>query len=347
MGGTVADVPLRNEDVLFVPTQADRVAERTVTITGEVISPGTFQYAENETIEDIIVRAGGLTDAASLTKVDVSRRIRDPKSTAKTSEIAKTYSFSIKEGLVIDGEKGFALEPYDVVHVRRSPAFSEARNIMVTGEVNFEGSYTLGNKKLHLSDAVEMAGGTTDAAYLRGARLVRVMNDEELVRHEATLKALQNILTGRGDSISTDILETDSTYLVGIRLDEAVKNPGGSYDILLREGDQLFVPEYNGSVKISGSVFFPNTVSYVDGKNYKYYINQAGGYGNQARKSKTFIVYQNGTVGLVAKGAKPEPGCEVVVPSKRYRNPLSLAGIATIGTSLASLATLVIALTKL
>lgn len=347
MAGTVADVPLKNEDVLFVPTQTDRVSERIVTINGEVFSPGTFQYADNETIEDLIVRAGGLTDAASMAKVDVSRRIVDPNATAKTSDIAKTFTFSLKDGLIIEGNRDFTLAPYDIVNVRKSPVFSTARNITVTGEVNFEGSYTLENKQMRLSDAVKMAGGITNVAYLRGARLIRVMNEEERVRQEATLEAIRNILTERGDSIDLNKLELSDTYTVGIYLDEAVNNPGSSYDILLREGDQLFVPEYNGSVKISGNVFYPNTVSYVNGKNSKYYINQAGGYGNRAKKSKTFIVYQNGTVGLVAKGAKPEPGCEVVVPSKKYKNPLSLAGIATIGTSLASLATLVIALTKL
>ncbi len=347
MSGTVADVPLKNEDVLFVPTQSERIAERTVTITGEVISPGTFQFADNETIEDIIVRAGGLTDAASLAKVDVSRRLRDPKSTVKTDAIAQTYTFSIKDGLVIDGEKGFVLEPYDVVHVRRSPAFSTARNIMVTGEVNFEGNFTLENKHMRLSDAVKMAGGTTDAAYLRGARLVRQMNDEERVRQQATLEAIRNILTERGDSVAGSKLQLGDTYVVGIELDKALQEPGGIYDILIREGDQIYVPEYNATVKVSGDVFYPNTVSFLNGKKANYYVDQAGGYGHRAKKSKTFIVYQNGTIGLVAKGAKPEPGCEIVVPSKKRKNPVNWASFLSMGSSLASLATMVVALTKL
>ena len=347
MSGTVADVTLKNEDVLFVPTQSDRISERTVTINGEVISPGTFQFAENETIEDLIVRAGGLTDAASLAKVDVSRRIIDPKSTSKTNDIAKTFTFSLKDGLIIDGNRDFVLEPYDVVSVRRSPAFSTARNITVTGEVNFEGSFTLDKKTLRLSDAIKMAGGTTDAAYLRGARLVRLMNDEERVRQQATLDAIRGILTDRGDSISASKLQLGDTYVVGIELDKAVQEPGSVYDMQLREGDQIFVPEYNATVKISGDVFFPNTVSYIEGKGYKYYVNQSGGFGHRAKKSKTFIVYQNGTVGVASKGAKPEPGCEIVVPSKKQRTPFNFASLLSMGTSLASLATMVVALTKL
>ena len=200
---------------------------------------------------------------------------------------------------------------------------------------------------MRLSDAIKMAGGATDDAYLRGSRLVRQMNDEERVRQQATLEAIRNILTERGDSISGAKLQLGDTYVVGIELDKAMKNPGGEYDILLREGDRIFVPEFNGSVKISGDVFFPNTVSYVAGKGYKYYVNQAGGFGNRAKKSKTFIVYQNGTIGVASKGAKPEPGCEIVVPSKKRKNPVNIGGLVSMGTSLASLATMVIALTKL
>ncbi|MBQ3313433.1 MAG: SLBB domain-containing protein, partial [Prevotella sp.] len=309
--------------------------------------PGVYQYAANTTIEDLIVMAGGLTDQASMAKVDVSRRIRNPRATAKSSDIAKTFTFSLKDGLVIDGDRGFMLEPYDVVHVRRSPAYSTARNITVTGEVNYEGSFTLENKKMRLSDAVNMAGGVTDAAYLRGARLVRVMNDEERVREEATLLAIKNILTENGDSIASNKLQLGDTYVVGIELDKAVANPGCAHDILLREGDKIFVPEYNASVKVAGDVFYPNTVSFIDGKGYKYYVNQAGGFGNRARKSKTFIVYQNGTIGIASKGAKPEPGCEIVVPSKKRRAPFNLGTALSAGTSLASLATMVVALTKL
>ena len=348
MSGTAADIPLRNEDVLLISTQAERQSQRTLTITGEVTSPGTFPYADNTTIEDLIVMAGGLRDQASLTKVDVSRRILDPLSTKKSDVIAKTFTFELKDGLVMTSGQGFVLEPYDVVNVYRSPAFSTARNIMVRGEVNYEGNFTLPTKKTRLSDAVKMAGGITDAANLRGARLIRQMNDDERMRAQATMKALRNILTERGDSIDTSDLDPDSvsTYLVGINLDEAVKNPGCDRDIILREGDELVIPEFSNMVKISGDVYYPNVVTFEQGKKAKYYVNQAGGYGNRAKKSKTFIVYQNGTVGVVSKGAKPEPGCEIIVPSKKRRNPMALAQILSLGTSMTSLAAMVIALTR-
>jgi protein involved in polysaccharide export with SLBB domain len=347
LDGTVADVPLKNEDVLFIMTQEDLRQERTLTITGMVMSPGTYEFADNITIEDLIVMAGGLRDQASLAKVDVSRRILDPHSTKKTREIAKSYSFDIKDGLVIDSERRFILEPYDVVHVRRSPAFSTARTITVNGEVNYEGGFTLESKNVRLSDAIKMAGGITDDAYLKGARLTRVLNDEERILRSSTLEAVREILTERGDSLSWSKMDLANNYPVGIDLEKAMNHPGSDADILLREGDRIFVPEYDPIVKISGDVLFPNTVFFEKGKNVNHYVNQAGGYGQRAKKSKTFIVYQNGQVGLKSKGAKPEPGCEIIVPSKKRKNPVNIAGLASIGTSLASLATLVIALTKL
>lgn len=347
LDGTVADIPLKNEDVLFIPTNADLRQERTLTITGYVMSPGTYQYADNTTIEDLILEAGGLRDQASMARVDVSRRILDPSSSKKTDEIAKSFTLKIKDGLIIGEDRSFILEPYDVVHVRRSPAFHTARNITVSGEVNFEGNFTLENKKMRLSDAIRMAGGITDAAYLRGAYLTRVLTDEERVRNRLTLEAVRNILSERGDSLAWSKMDLSNNYPIGINLEEAMKHPGSDADIIIREGDRLYVPEYNGTVKISGDVMFPNTVFYESGEKYKYYINQAGGFGHRAKKSKTFIVYQNGTVGLTSKGAKPEPGCEIVVPSKKRSNPLNLSNIATVASSMSSLATLIIALSRL
>ena len=345
MNGTVADIPLRNEDVLFIPTQAERVSERTLTITGEVMSPGTYEYADNMTLEDFVLQAGGLTDAASTVKVDVSRRIRDPKSTKAGQEISKTYSFALKDGFVVDGTKGFVLEPYDVVQVRRSPGYLLPRNIRVEGEVTFEGDFTLEKKNQRLSDVIKMAGGITDQAYVRGARLERRMTGDEKARMQAAIQLARQTAVGK-DSINLDMLETSETYPVGIHLDEALANPGSDADIVLREGDRLIVPEYNGTVKISGNVLYPITVAYKPGKNYKYYVNQAGGFGHRAKKSKTYIVYQNAT-GSLAKKGEIEPGCELIVPTKPERNASNIMQWVSLGTSFASLATMIASIVNL
>lgn len=340
MAGTVPDIPLKNEDVLFIPTQAELRSERTYTITGEVMSPGTYEYADNTSVEDLIMQAGGLTDAASTAKVDVSRRIRDPKATTTTREIAQTFSFALKDGFVVDGNKGFILQPYDVVHVRRSPGYVTPQNVTIKGEVNFPGVQTMNMKNMRLSDVLEMAGGVTENAYLRGARLVRVKTQEEKERTKDVLNALKRCLSER-DSVAIESLDLENTYVVGIELDKAMADKGGEYDIILREGDVITVPEYNATVKVSGDVMFPNTVSFVGDKGYKWYVNKAGGFGLRAKKRKTFVVYTNGTVAQVGHGAKIEPGCEIVVPSKRKREGLNFGQMLAAGTSMASLAAVI------
>ena len=338
MSGALADIPLRNEDQLIIAKLSERSSERTVTITGEVFRPGTFPYSERETIEDLVLRAGGLTDAASFAKVDVSRRIRDPKALQSGQEISKNYSFSLKDGLVVDGQPGFTLEPYDVVQVRRSPGFMDPRTVQVLGEVVFEGDFNLSKKNQRLSDLIKAAGGVTPEAYVKGARLERHLNEDERARIATLVKTARQTASSR-DSISLEKIETAEYYAVGINLEKALANPGGDYDIVVRDSDRIFVPEYNGTVKISGNVLFPNTVAYQAGKDWKYYVNQAGGFGQRSRKSHSFIIYQNGTVSQVGKG-KVEPGCEIVVPQKGKRDMSALMQWVSIGTSMASLATM-------
>jgi len=345
LAGTVPDIPLKNEDVLFIPTQADLQQQRTLRIHGEVMSPGTYQYADNTTLEDLILQAGGLTDAASLAKVDVSRRIVDPMSTTSSRTLAKTFTFSLRDGFVVDGTPGFILEPYDEVYVRRSPGYMTQRNITISGEVLFAGNQTLVSKNMRLTEAIKAAGGVTEEAYVKGTRIERRLNDDERARRSFLLKQLHSQAEG-SDSVKIEQLDLGDTYTVGIHLEKALENPGSEYDVVLREGDRIIVPEYNGTVKISGNVMYPNTVVYSPGKNYKYYINQAGGYGNRAKKSKTWVIYQNGTMAQVGHGAKIEPGCEIVVPTKPKADPALTSKWISIAQSVFSMAAMVAILIK-
>lgn len=347
LAGTSPDIPLANEDVLFIPTEADLRQQRTLTITGEVMSPGSYQFADNTTLEDLIIEAGGLTDAASVARVDVSRRIRDPKSTNAPREISKTFTFGLKDGFVVDGTPGFILEPYDVVHVRRSPGFKTPRNFTITGEVVYEGAQTMTTKNMRLSDAIKLAGGLTDQAYPKNARLERVMNADEKARRDFLVEQVRKQAGIRSsDSIAVSQLALSNTYPVGIYLDKALANPGCEEDIILREGDHIVVPEYISTVKVSGNVMYPNTVSYKPGKDYKYYVNQAGGFGNHAKKRKTWVIYPNGTMAQVGHGAKIEPGCEIVVPMK----PEPKAGLVqqwvAVAQSVASMSALLVIMIK-
>ena len=345
--GTAADVPLENEDILFIPTQAVHQNLRTLSIDGEVIFPGTYEYAEKMTVEDLILQAGGLTDNASTVKVDVARRMIDPEATTSTMEIAKTYSFSIKPGFEFDGDKSFTLQPYDAVSVRRSPVSVDPFRVRVEGEIAFEGFYTLEQKNQRLSDVVKAAGGVIPGAYVRGARLIRTMNEDELARRDELIKmARQSAAASAKDSLSLEQLATETTYLVGIHLDEALANPGCDEDVELQDGDRLVIPRYNRTVKISGDVQKSNTVAFKGKKNYKYYISQAGGYGKRARKSHTYILYQNGTIAKASKG-DIEPGCEIVVPTKGPKDPNQLTQWLGIGTSAASMATMFVSIANM
>lgn len=348
LAGSVADVPLMNEDVLFIPTEADLRQQRTLSITGHVMSPGTYQYAENTTLEDLIIEAGGLTDAASTVRVDVSRRIRDPKSTEAPREISKSFTFALKDGFVVDGTPGFVLEPYDVVHVRKSPGYQTPRNITVTGEVVYEGAQTMTTKNMRLSDAIKLAGGLTTEAFPKNARLERRMNDDEKARRAFLLNQLRKqVMTDNGgEVVAINQLELGDTYTVGIYLEKALANPGSEYDIVLREGDHIIIPEYISTVKISGNVMYPNTVSYTKGKNYKWYVNQAGGFGNRSKKHKTWVIYPNGTMAQVKHGAKIEPGCEIVVPMKPKPETELVQMWVSMGQSILSTAALVALLFK-
>ena len=347
LDGTSPDIPLKNEDVLFIPTLAEHQNLRTLTINGEVIFPGTYEYADNMTIEDLILQAGGLTDNASTVKVDVARRVVDPAATTSSNEIAKTFSLSIKPNFEFDGDKNFTLAPYDVVSVRRSPISYEPLSVLVEGEVAFQGSYSLEQKNQRLSDVIKAAGGVIPGAYIRGARLIRTMNDDERARMNELIKmARQSAAADSKDSLSLEQLAMETTYTVGIHLDEALNNPECDEDIELRDGDRLVVPRYNRTVRISGDILKPNVVAFKDKKDYKYYIEQAGGYGRRARKSHTYILYQNGTIAKASKGTI-EPGCEIIVPTKGPRDNASLTQWLSIGTSAASLATMFVSIANM
>lgn len=341
LNGTKPDIALKRNDVLYIPSIHDLQDLGTITVFGEVARPGEFPYAENTTLEDIIIQCGGLKESASSVRVDVSRRIKDSKGTQVSKEIGQMFSFALKDGFVVDGEQGFKLQPYDQVFVRRSPSYQTQVNVSVSGEVLYDGTYALTQKEERLSDLLTKAGGLTPYAYAKGARIVRRINAEERFRMEKVLDVARQSASG-SDSIDIKKLDLGNVYFVGIDLEKAMKNPGSDADLVLREGDQLIIPEYNNTVRISGDVMYPNTVSYVKGKKLSYYIEQAGDYGQKAKKKRAFVIYMNGQVKKASKWDNDliQPGCEIIVPTKE-KNEFKLQNILSIATTSASLATMV------
>lgn len=342
MEHTEPDVVLRNEDALFVPSRKEMMEDLTLHIEGEVRYPGIYEYADNTTLEDFILQAGGLTDAASVVKVDVMRRVRNNKAESGENIVAKSYNFALKEGFVVDGKPGFTLEPFDEVYVRRSPGYVEQQHVAVNGEVAFSGTYVLTSKGMRLSDLVKMAGGLTKEAYAEGARLERTLTTAERMKQESMLKLLTN-----GDSIDVRKLEIGNTKFVGINLDKALANPGDNeWDIVLEEGDQLIIPQYSNTVTIGGEVMYPNTVAYKKGQKLKHYIDQSGGYSLNAKSSRVFAVNMNGTVTRVRSAKDIQPGCNILVPAKRKRTGMNIGEILSMGTMVGTLGAVLVNLIK-
>lgn len=359
MNGTTPDIPLQENDVLFVPTKTESIEQRTITIRGEVQFPGVYKYADNETIEDFVLQAGGLTDKASTVNVSVSRRVTDPKALVPDSVIAKLYTLSLKDGFVVDGEPGFTLMPFDEVYIRKSPAYMEQKNVSVEGEVMFAGTYTLSANNTRLSDLYRKSGGTNGLGYIRGARLMRRATEAEKQRMRTALQMemeqqQKNILQLAASSNGSNLQQAaegaknanlsrfnvPDEYPVGIDLELAIKNPGSDADMVLREGDRLIVPQYNGTVKVNGAVMYANTVAFEKGKRASYYIDQAGGYASDAVKSRAYIIYMNGKVAKLSHGAKVQPGCEIVIPAKLKRK-MTIAETMSLGSSLSSIAAMI------
>lgn len=340
LDGSEPDVALRKNDVLFIPSKYDLESKSTLEIRGEVYRPGTFPYATNTKLEDLIIMAGGLTESASTVRVDVTRRIVDTKGTKKQKEISKTFTFGVKDGFVVEGDQGFVLEPYDQVFVRRSPTYSDKINVTVSGEVEFEGDYSLNVRNERLSDIIAKAGGLTEFAYIQGARLERHMTPEEYQQaQELMALVMKNNSVSGNDSII--VPEVSNTYPVGIDLVEIMKNPHTAIDPILQDGDIIVIPQYMTTVSVSGSVRKPNTVVYDPNMKLKQYISEAGGYAERARKSGTFILYPNGHIKELGKNASAKEiigGSKIIVPQKGRSQWNFGTTLSTVTTSVSMLA---------
>lgn len=347
MDGTAPNIALLKNDILYIPSIHDLEDRGNVRVHGEVAKPDSYPYADNMTLEDLIIQAGGLREAASTVRVDVSRRIKNPRSIVDNDTIGQMFSFALKDGFVIDGQPGFVLQPYDEIYVRRSPGYQAQQNVSIEGEILFSGTYALTSREERLSDLIDKAGGATNYAYLRGAKLTRIANASEKKRMADVIRLMRRQL---GEAMIDSLgIEVENTFTVGIDLEKALKNPKSNADLVLREGDIISIPKNTNTVSIDGAVMVPNTVSYLAGQDIDYYINQSGGYSDNAKKSKKFIVYMNGQVTKVKGNGKKqiEPGCEIIVPSKSKKrtNMGEILGYATsfssLGMMIASVANLI------
>ena len=332
------DFVLQNNDELYIASSFELKDQGTMTISGMVKQPGSFPFAENTTIEDFIILAGGLQDGASTSRVDVTRRKKDSNGTVATNDIGELYSFPIKNGLVADGDRSFVLEPYDEVVVHRSPSYNEQRHFTVNGEVNFPGTYSLTSREERISDIVKKAGGLTQFAYADGARLIRVATEEELRMANEMVDIIEQKLD------TTDVnarRATNPTFTVAIDLAKALANPGGDEDVILREDDVLEIPVMSNVVRIHGAVKYPTAVNYDGSMKAGAYIKAAGGYDEQALRSKAYVVNMGGRAKKLRSWTKIEPGAEIYVPfKKKEKKEFNYAAVSAIAAAASSLGTM-------
>ncbi|MDE7465679.1 MAG: SLBB domain-containing protein [Muribaculaceae bacterium] len=346
--GRQADINLKRNDVIVVSSQHEIKERGELTIRGSVARPGTFPYADNMTVEDLILQAGGLLMGASTVNVDIARRIVDPTATTQTQRLAEIYTIKVENGLGVGMDRGFKLEPYDMVTVRNSPGYSAQRSVTLNGELLFAGEYVLESRNERLSNVIKRAGGILEGAYIKGAHLTRRLTDDEITARRETLRlAMMNQDSEKGDSIALSKIDVASSYNVGIDLAKALANPGSHYDVVLQPGDQLFVPEEQSVVRIAGDVLYPNAVLYEPGQKIQYYVDNAGGYGDQAKKNKAFIVYMNGTVAKAKKNTPIEPGCTIIIPSKPVNSGTDWTRVMALATSFSSVAALAATITNI
>lgn len=346
------DYELQTNDSVYIPTKQEMIEPYSLEILGEVNRPGVYPFEENLNIEDLIIRAQGLTSAASLIKVEVSRRLKDPKSNKSTSIEAQLFEFQIKSDLSLDVDmQKFFLEPYDKVIVRRSPAYKTQKTIFIEGEVLYPGPYQILKTGERISELINRSGGFTKQAYLQGVSLKREMTPAQKLQAQAKRKLADVAVNKKDSAINAALFSVEDMYSVGIDIGKALKHPGSHDDVVLKTGDILFVPKLDNTVKISGAVLQSNSVVFTGG-GIKKYIAQAGGYTDFSHK-RPYVIYMNGQI-AATKGwlfkfyPKVEPGCEIIVPIRTdQEDKLSTAEKLSLLLTASSTATVLLSLLRL
>lgn len=325
VNGNAANMALKDGDFIKIPSIFDLEEELSIQVQGVVLQPGEYPYYKDITLGDVILNAGGFLESASIAKIEVARRIKNNMAEKPSAEVAEVFQFSITEDLRINDEAAsFILEPFDMVFVRKSPGYEEQQVINLEGEVAFPGSYALSNKNDRISDMVQRAGGLTPDAYIPGARLIRTVQIDEKERQ----RALQAIMRESEDTVQVEV-ETEKQQAIGIDLENILSQPHSKYDLLLQDGDQLVIPKQLQTVRLSGALLYPATVRYEPNKSLRAYVGQAGGFAQNAKEDKAYIIYANGSVArtkkflFVKNYPKVDPGAEIVVPTKPEKEGMS------------------------
>ncbi|MEO8794323.1 MAG: SLBB domain-containing protein [Daejeonella sp.] len=360
IAGTVPDIPLKREDIITISSIFDLREEYSVTVNGEVREPGLFDYAQNMSLEDLIILAGGFKEGASAKRIEISRRVKNSNQNSISAATAQVFQVDVDKDLKFKGEK-FILEPFDIVNVRNEAGYEVQRQIKIEGEVKYPGTYTISRKDERVSDIIQRAGGLTALAYTSGASLKRpgvenAADKNKIDKKEEEKEKLAKFQRLQESSKDSVALEKQQELLrnvyVGINLERILEKPGSKFDLILEEGDILRVPKQLQTVKVNGEVLFPVTTIYSSGSGFQQYISQAGGFSDRSLKRRAYIIYANGSVKSTKKflffNNYPvvKPGAEIFVPKKEEKNRLTAQELIGISTGLASLAAIILTLIR-
>lgn len=328
--GKATDVVLKREDVITIPSIFDLTEPAYIRIQGAVNNPDGIDgieipFLRNMTIEDVLVKVGGLSESASLSRVEVVRRKRNVDPTATNAQISDTYTFSVNSDLKVLDQAGnkFILYPFDEIFVRRSPNYIEQTFAEIQGEVIFPATYGIKSKTEKISDLIERAGGLSPQAYLEGATLVRQiqLSEIELTQRRKAINEITNSVRGN-QAVEVEDVNATTVSSIGINLTKIIQNPGSNEDMVLQDGDIIRIPKRLETVRVQGEVLYPTTVKYLDEKNFINYISNAGGFTKRSLKSKSYILYANGSVDRTRRFMfvniypKVAPGSEIIIPQK-------------------------------
>lgn len=373
LSGHAPDPVLKKDDIVVIPSIFDLQEEYYVQIDGEISRPGKYPYMINSTVEDVIIQAGGLLESASMAQLEIARRVKDPTATSTTNRLAEIYYYPINKDLRLsEAGKNMKLEPFDRIFIRRSPGYEEQLTVVIEGEVLFPGQYSISNKDERMSDLIRRAGGLTPDAYPEGASLTRrfpadmtnrqiAIESSNLLRQDYRnqVDISDPTLSGNNQLKAQKLKLLDSLLMIavnkreqaiGIDLVKIISNPHSKYDLIVQEGDILRVPKLLQTVSLTGALLHPITVRYDERFNFRHYISSAGGYAQNARPAKSYVIYANGSVDItrsflgIKKYPKLGPGAEIVVPEKELKRNVTTAEIISISSALSSMVLVMVTL---
>lgn len=345
MEGGASDIQLIKRDSILIATATQFKSDYTVQIRGEVRRPGTYPFGNNQSLKDILFLGGGFTDAASSYHIEIGRRVGSENGDKSIDSVAKVFDFNIDKDLAIERDK-FILLPYDIITVRKNPTYTKQQRVNIEGEINFPGTYTIQSKKERVSDLLKRAGGLTPEAYQKGIFLVR--KDLDTVSQKKVVQDIQKSIRDTSTKVIADVAKNN--IRIAVDYDQVLKRPGSLQDYILQDGDSLQVLKLDPLVKLSGEVLLSTKTSFIQGKGLSYYISQAGGVTDEARRSKIYVIYPNGHInrtkkrffGVFHSYPKIDTGAEIIVPRKTDSNGLSTTETIGLTSALVSLVSLII-----